>query len=150
MLGNVTTRKTTEASTSEFLESLGVLLRRARAAAASHGLSLSDSAVLGRLARNGSATAADLARAEGMRPQSMGATIAALEQRRLVKRTPHPTDGRQLLVTLTTQGFALRERIKDAKRVWLAQAIGQLDKREQKTLFAAGELLRRLADSDPA
>jgi DNA-binding MarR family transcriptional regulator len=55
------------------------LQRRARTASASHELSWTESAVMARLAKDGPATTADLARAEGMKPQSMGTTIAALE-----------------------------------------------------------------------
>lgn len=101
---------------------------------------------MGRLAREGPATTAELARAEGMRPQSMGATIAALEQMGIVERKPHPTDGRQMNIELTAKGEAMRQSAKDAKRTWLAQAIAQLDKREQATLFEAGEIIKRLVD----
>lgn len=140
--------KNLEAHAGDILEALGVLIRRVRSAAAPQELSLTESAVLGLLARGGPATAADLARAERVRPQSMGTTIAALEERGLVKRTPHPTDGRQMLIALTSHGAATRKRTKDAKRTWLAQAIAQLDKRDQETLCAAGEILRKLAGID--
>jgi DNA-binding MarR family transcriptional regulator len=43
-----------------------------------------------RLDRGGRATAAALARAEQITPQSMGATLAALEARGLVAREPDP------------------------------------------------------------
>jgi DNA-binding MarR family transcriptional regulator len=99
-----------------------------------------------RLAKDGPATTADLARAEGMKPQSMGATIAALEEMRMVERKPHPTDGRQMNIELTAKGAAVRESTRNAKRTWLAQAIAQLDKQEQETLFAAGEIIRRLVE----
>ena len=130
----------------EFTRAVGLLLRRMRAAAASDELSLTESAVLARLANDGPATTADLARAESMKPQSMGTTIAALEEMGLVKRQPHPTDGRQMNIELTAKGSAVRKSAKDAKRTWLAQAIAQLDKREQATLFAAGEIVKRLAE----
>ena len=101
---------------------------------------------MGRLKKHGPATTADLARAESMRPQSMGTTIAALEERGLVERKPHPTDGRQMNIDLTAQGTAMRNSVTDAKVTWLAQAIARLDKQEQATLFAAGEIIRRLAE----
>src|SRR5271167_2284703 len=93
----------------DFGQAIGLLVRRVRAAAASHELSLTESAVMGRLAREGPATTAELARAEGMKPQSMGATIAALEERGLLERKPHPTDGRQVNIELTTKGEAVRK-----------------------------------------
>jgi DNA-binding MarR family transcriptional regulator len=130
----------------DFGQAIGLLVRRVRAAAASHELSLSEAAVMARLAKGGPATTADLARAESVKPQSMGATIAALEEMGMVERKPHPTDGRQVNIELTTKGAAVRKSAKDAKRTWLAQAIAQLDKQEQATLFAAGEIIKRLVE----
>ena len=101
---------------------------------------------MARLATDGPATTADLARAEGMKPQSMGTTIAALEEMGIVERKPHPTDGRQVNIELTAKGAAVRNSARDAKRTWLAQAIGQLDEEERETLFRAGEIMKRLVD----
>jgi hypothetical protein len=49
---------------------------------------------------------------------------------------------------LTAKGAAVRKSVRDAKRTWLAQGVAQLDKREQETLFAAGEIIKRLAESN--
>jgi DNA-binding MarR family transcriptional regulator len=135
-----------ERSLSELTQAVGLLVRRVRAATASHELSWSESAVLGRLAREGPATTAELARAEAVRPQSMGTTIAALAAMGLVERRPHPTDGRQIHIQLTAQGAATRQRIKDAKHTWLAQAVAELEPRDRETLLAAGAILKRLAE----
>jgi DNA-binding MarR family transcriptional regulator len=139
-------RKPLEIAVSEFTQAIGLLVRRLRAAAASQELSLTEAAVMARLAQDGPATTADLARAESMKPQSMGTTIATLEEMGMVERKPHPTDGRQMNIELTAKGAALRNSAKDAKRTWLAQAIAQLDKQEQATLFAAGEIIKRLVE----
>jgi DNA-binding MarR family transcriptional regulator len=139
-------RKVFETEVADFTQALGVLIRRVRAAAASHELSLTESAVMARLARDGAATTADLARAEGMKPQSMGTTIAALEERGMVERKPHPSDGRQVNIELTPKGAAVRNSARAAKRTWLAQAISQLDRQEQATLFAAADIIKRLAE----
>ena len=139
-------RKTLDIAVLDLTQAIGLLIRRVRAASASHELSLTEGAVLGRLANDGPATTAELARAEGMKPQSMGATIASLEEMGMVERKPHPTDGRQVNIELTAKGEATRKMAKDARRTWLAQAIAQLDKREQATLFAAGEIMKRLVE----
>jgi DNA-binding MarR family transcriptional regulator len=81
-----------------------------------------------------------------MKPQSMGATIAALEEMGMVARRPHPTDGRQVNITLTHQGSAVRQGVGDAKRTWLMQAVARLDDHERDTLFAAGQIIARLLD----
>lgn len=135
-----------ESELEDFMRAIGLLIRRARAAGRTHELSLTELSVLGRLDREGPATAADLARAEGVRPQSMGATVAALAKMGMVERRPHATDGRQMLVALTAKGVAVRKSAKDAKHLWLAQAVEKLDKREREALFQAGEIIQRLAE----
>jgi DNA-binding MarR family transcriptional regulator len=128
----------------DFARTIGRLARRLRAAAAQHELSLTESAVLARLDRDGPATTAELARAEGMRPQSMSVAIAALEERGLIERRPHPSDGRQVSITLTEQGAAVRSSTKDLKRAWLAQATASLQEEERRILSRAGHILERL------
>jgi DNA-binding MarR family transcriptional regulator len=141
-------RKNLEMAVHEFIHAIGLLVRRVRAAAASHELSLTESAVMARLSKEGPATTAELARAESIKPQSMGTTIAALEELGLVERKPHPTDGRQVNIELTAKGAAVRQSAREAKRTWLAQAIAQLDERERETLFKAGEIIRRLVENE--
>ena len=140
-------RKNLEDAVAALAQVIGLLVRRLRAAGASHELSLTDSAVMARLAREGPATTADLARAEGMKPQSMGSVIAGLEEMGIVARKPHPTDGRQMNIELTAKGTAVRKSAKEAKRTWLCEAIAKLDERERETLFAAGEIMKRLGES---
>src|SRR6202142_4658840 len=125
-------RKPLELAVADFTQAIGLLMRRVRAAAASHELSLTEAAVMARLDKDGPATTADLARAEGMKPQSMGTTVAALEEMGMVERKPHPTDGRQVNIELTAKGVAVRKSARDAKRTWLAKAIAPLDKRERE------------------
>lgn len=91
--------KTRDLDVGDFTQTIGRVMRHMRAAAAQHELSLTESAVLARLGRDGPATTAELARAEGMRPQSMSAAVATLEERGLVERQPHPSDGRQALAS---------------------------------------------------
>jgi len=139
-------RKPLDIDVVDFIQAVGLLVRRVRAAAASHELSLTEAAVMTRLAKDGPATIADLARAESMKPQSMGNTIAALEEMGMVERTPHPTDGRQVNIELTARGAAVRKSTREAKRTWLAQAVAGLDEQEQRTLFEAGEIIKRLVE----
>jgi DNA-binding MarR family transcriptional regulator len=142
-------RRTPDLAATELALALGQLLRRIRAAAPSelHQLSWAQRAVIRRLDAGGPATTADLARAESMKPQSMGTTIAALEAIGLIERKPHPTDGRQVHIQLTARGTAMRKSLLDAKQTWLAQAIGKLDVTEQRSLPAVTALIKHLADS---
>ena len=139
-------RKTPDSAVTEFGQAIGLLLRRMRAASAAHELSWSEAAVMTRLATDGPATTADLARAEGVKPQSMGAIIAALEAMGIVERKPHLTDGRQVNITLTAKGAAVRTSARDARWSWLSQAISGLDAEERDTLFKAGAIVRRLVE----
>jgi DNA-binding MarR family transcriptional regulator len=99
-----------------------------------------------RLDTEGPATTADLARAEGVKPQSMGAALAVLEEMGIVERRPHPTDGRQMNIALTAKGASVRKDAGIAKRTRLAQAIAKLDATEQKNLPAVTALIKRLAE----
>jgi DNA-binding MarR family transcriptional regulator len=126
----------------------GSLIRRIRAAAPSElsDLSWTQKSVIVRLDKDGPATAADLARAEGVKSQSMGTAIAMLEKMGIVERKAHPTDGRQMNVVLTAKGKTIRENTREAKHTWLAQAVEMLDKKDQETLFAAGKVIKKLVD----
>jgi DNA-binding MarR family transcriptional regulator len=139
-------RKNLETAVIDLTQAIGLLVRRVRAAAASHELSLTEAAVMKRLATHGPATTADLARAESVRPQSMGSTLTALEEMGMVEREAHPTDRRQVNIVLTAKGEAVRKSTRDAKRTWLAQAIAELVEEDRETLFKAGEIIKRLAE----
>jgi len=130
----------------DLLQSTGLLRRRLRAEANRDSLSWSQSAAMGRIAREGPATTADLARAEGVKPQSMGATLAALERDGLVARAEHPSDGRQFLYDLTEQGRAARERQRLLKQAWLGEALADLDRAERDALSIALGVIRRLGN----
>jgi DNA-binding MarR family transcriptional regulator len=138
-------RKPFEDAVTDLVHAIGLLVRRLRAMGGNQDLSWTQAIVVSRLV-DGPATIADLARAEGMKPQSMGTTIAALEDMGIVERKPHPTDGRQMNIQLTPKAAVLRKSARDAKRTWFAQAVARLDKDEQETLFAAGEIIKRLVE----
>lgn len=96
----------------------------------------------------GPMTTADLARAESVKPQSMGATLAELEREGLVTRNPHPTDGRQVLFTLTDEGVEARRKRSAAKQKWLLAAMANLDPDERQTLLTAAALIKRLGEAE--
>ena len=127
----------------DFVQTLAIMVRRVRTASESE-LSWTQAIIVKRLAMDGPATIAELARAERLKPQSMGTTVAALEEMRLIQRNRHPTDGRQVHIELTAKGAAMQKRAGNAAWAWLAQAIAGLDEEEQETLFAAGEIIKRL------
>lgn len=126
---------------------VGKLKRRLRDQAGVGDLTPSQASVLLRLESDGPATTSGLARAEGMRPQSMASVIAALESAGLVSGMPDPMDGRQTLLSLTE---ACRRWIEDgraARQDWLTRALeAQLSPEELGEVARAVVLLRRLVD----
>lgn len=127
---------------------VGQLVRRLREQAHPGAVTWSQMSVLGRLERDGPATVSSLARAEGVRPQSMGATVSVLLAAGLVRGAADPADGRQTILSLTP---ACREMIKTsraAREDWLLRAIrANFTAVEQDQLANAVELLKRLVDS---
>jgi DNA-binding MarR family transcriptional regulator len=140
--------KNDEHAATELALALGMLVRRLRSEvpSESHELSWAQLSVMRRLDNDGPATTADLARAESVKPQSMGAIIAALEEKGIVERKPHPTDGRQMMIALTAKGASVRKDARIAKRAWLAEAIAKLDAKGQKALPGVTELIKHLAE----
>ncbi len=143
-------QKSSEVAVEDFALALSLLVRRIRADAPPElrEFSWTQKAVLSRLEKDGPATTADLARAEGVKPQSMATALGLLgEKGDLVERKAHPTDGRQINIKLTARGITLRRNTKEARNAWLSRAIAGLDRQGQTTLFKAGELMKRIAET---
>ena len=138
----------TAAIATELRVLVGQFKRRFREKVNLGDLTPSQLGVLRRLDSDGPATVTTLARAEGMRPQSMGANIAVLEAAGLISGTPDPNDGRQTILSLTT---ACKEKVKVGRMAcdgWLIEAIQKtLSSAEQHELARAVELLKRLIES---
>ncbi|MFE4972416.1 MarR family winged helix-turn-helix transcriptional regulator [Kitasatospora sp. NPDC056651] len=108
-------------------------------------LTPSQTAVLSRLINDGPASASALAAAERVRPQSMAATVAALEQQGLVGRRPDPEDGRRQVVSLTEAGLAYVADRRQARQGWLTQAMAdRYTEAERATVLEALALMDRL------
>jgi DNA-binding MarR family transcriptional regulator len=135
-----------EAAVIELLAAMGQLVRRLRTEARSGELSWSQLAIMARL-EAGAMTTADLARVEAMKPQSMGTALVQMEEEGLVRRKAHPTDGRQILYELTPAGIEGRYKSRLAKRAWLLARVHGLGRDEQQRLFAATDVIKRLAES---
>ena len=129
-------------------ESIGLLLRRLRQVPAEGELTLPESAALTRLHRVGPATSSALAKLEQISPQSMGATLAALEARGLVERHPDPDDGRRVVLSITRAGQQLVHNKRNARTERLAKALAAgFSPAEIGQLMAAAPLLEQLAQT---
>jgi DNA-binding MarR family transcriptional regulator len=127
---------------------VGRLRRRLREQADMGELTASQVAALTRLQSDGPATVTQLAQAEHMRPQSMGAVVKSLAALGLVAAAPHPGDGRKTLLSLSPACLDWVDAGRAAREDWLSHAIEDtLTPAEQQALARAIDLLRRLADA---
>jgi DNA-binding MarR family transcriptional regulator len=128
--------------------SVGMLLRRLRQVRPDDELTLPESSALARLDRSGPATPGALAKVEQISPQSMGATLAALEARGLIGRRADPADGRRVVLSVTEAGQELLRNKRGARTEQLAQALSAgFTAAELRQLATAAPLLERLAQS---
>jgi DNA-binding MarR family transcriptional regulator len=128
--------------------SIGLLVRRLRAVVAEGELTLPETSALARLDRGGPTTASALAKLEQISPQSMGATLAALETRGLVQRRPDPQDGRRAVISVTKAGLLVLRKRRNARTQQLARALSSgFTRSELRRLAAVAPLLERLAQN---
>ncbi|WP_395396319.1 MarR family transcriptional regulator (plasmid) [Novosphingobium sp. BL-8A] len=105
-------------------------------------------AVLHHLENHGAATVSALARAGGMRSQSMGTVVAALERAGLISGSSDPSDGRQTLLVLTDDCRAWLTKGRASRQDWLSNAIQtRLTPEELATLAEAMPLILRIVAS---
>jgi DNA-binding MarR family transcriptional regulator len=131
----------------ELRVSVSKLVRRAREHSQTSDFTSAQKSVLFHLERDGPATVSALARAEGVKPQSMRITVAGLESLGVVKGEADPDDGRKTLIGLTPAFRRKVQASRAAKEDWLIRALeAQLSAKEQAVLATAVGLLQRLAD----
>jgi len=123
------------------------LNRRLRQARPVSELTQSQLSALTSLELAGALTPKELADAERVQPPSVTRTVAVLEGRGLVQRTPHPSDGRQVILAPTEDGRAIVYADRKARDAWLARRLAELSPDERDTLRRAAEILERIARS---
>lgn len=147
-----TPAQTPSAAAREAARELVEVLRGLRArlrALPSGGLTPTQSAVLIRLKKDGASSTTVLAAAEGVRSQSMTATLNALDAAGLIARTPDPEDGRRHIVTLSPTGHTKAERDRVERYAWLAGALQERYTPDQlRTITEALGLLAQLAPDE--
>ena len=125
----------------------GRIVRRLRQAHVPGDITLSEASVLARLESGTADTPGGLAHGEHVSPQAMGVTLTGLEDRKMVTRTPDPSDGRRVIVRITEGGRLVMEHRRDAKIAAVAAALASGFTAEERARLAdATPLLLRLAD----
>jgi len=128
-------------------KAIGRLRRRMLREAGMGDLTTSQTAVLLRIEQDGPATISTIARAEGVKPQSMRATVGALEVAGYVERTADPGDGRQSIISLTETYRRWIESGRAVREDWLIRRIeAVLTREEQALLISAMPALDRLGE----
>jgi DNA-binding MarR family transcriptional regulator len=129
---------------------LSRLKRRLREHGGRKDLTPSQISVLLRLEKDGAATVSGLARAEGMRPQSMSSIVTSLQDAGLVRSSSDPNDRRQTLMSLSNKCEKWLRDGRAARQDWLTTTILQkLSAQEQRQLFTTLKLLCRLTEDGP-
>jgi DNA-binding MarR family transcriptional regulator len=130
--------------------SVSRLARRLRVERQAEGLaSLSDTqlAALAVLESHAAMTPGELADHEKVQPPSMTRVISVLEERSLVMRAPHPTDRRQVVLTVTEEGRVLVQQARRRRDAWLAKRLKELSPEERAVLRAAAPVLEKLSQA---
>ena len=119
--------------------------RRLRAQRVDTSVTLTHLAALSTLKQHGPMSPGELAAHERVQPPSMTRVVVALEGMGLVTRTPHPTDGRQVVIDLTPAAEALLGDEAKAREAWLSERLQQLSREEREVLREASVIMDKLA-----
>ena len=143
----LTTMPSASALAGDLRIAVGRVSRRIRAERGAAGLTDPQFTVLAWLNKEGPLTPGQLAERERIQPPSMTRTVNGLVELGLVAKAEHPTDGRQVVVSLTEAGVAEVRETRRRRDAWLAGRLATLDPDERALLVDAAELLRRIAAS---
>lgn len=121
------------------------LNRRVRQTRPVGDLTVTQLSALTSLELAGALTPRELADTERVQPPTMTKIVAKLEERNLVQRTPHPTDGRQVFLSTTESGRTVLAQFERTRNEWLARRLAELNPEERETLRRAAEILQKVA-----
>ena len=119
--------------------------RRLRNQRVDTSVTLTHLAALSTLQRHGPMSPGELAAYERVQPPSMTRVVVALENLGLVTRTPHPTDGRQVIIDLTPAAQELLADEARAREAWLSSRLQELSAEDRAVLREAAAIMDKLA-----
>lgn len=122
------------------------LLRSVRGEDRASGLTPARLSALSVLVFGGPRTLGELAAAEQVTAPTMSRLVAALEEAGLVRRGPHPEDGRSVVLDATGEGRRLMEEGRDRRVARLAELLRRLDPGELQAAEAACSALESVLE----
>src|SRR3954452_22882586 len=125
-------------------DSITRLNRRLRQARPMGDLTMTQLSALTSLELAGALTPRELAEVERVQPPTLTRIVAKLEERGLVVRSPHPTDGRQVILGASETGRAVVAEHRRTRDEWLAKHLMALTPEEREVLTRAAEILGRI------
>ncbi len=122
-----------------------LLLRRVRVQGGEPGISTPRLSALSVVVSAGPLTVGELAAAEQVRPPTMTRLVDALAREGLVTRSPHPMDGRSVLVSATPTGKLISTRGRARRIEELGIRMSTLGPQELAALDRAAELMEQIS-----
>lgn len=111
-------------------------------------VSLTQLSALATLSLEGPITPGALAAKERVQPPSMTRVIASLADLGLVERSPHPTDGRQVIVSIAESGLTLLADERSAREAWMTERLSTLNDEQLQVLRAAVDIFADMVAED--
>ena len=126
---------------------LGRISRQLDRRVSSDGLTRTQIAVLGTVARRGPIGASELAEFEGLNPTMLSRVLAKLEELGLIKRVADSDDRRVIRVVITSIGTRKHNRWRSERGQLLADHVARIPTDESQALLAALPALEQLGDA---
>ncbi len=121
------------------------LARELRNLGAEHGLTPTQTSVLGLLERKGPLRASEIALREALNPTLVSRVLGGLEASGYLVRAPDADDARASRIDVSADGRALAVAVRERRTRWLDERLDALNARQVESLLAALPALQALA-----
>ena len=119
--------------------------RRLRIEATGEVITPGQYTVLALLNGDGPSTLRELADREHVQAPSMNRIVNALADQGFVTRAPHPDDGRQVRIDITTAGKEVLAEARNQRTAWLAQRVAGLSAEDRHILSRAARIMQEMS-----
>ena len=119
--------------------------RRLRIEATGEVITPGQYTVLALLNGDGPSTLRELADREHVQAPSMNRIVNALADQGFVTRAPHPDDGRQVRIDITTAGKEVLAEARNQRTAWLAQRVAGLSAEDRRILSRAARIMQEMS-----